>query len=287
MENKTIAAVAACVGLFVLASEKEDEPSYPSPPIVEVTLPSEPLDLEVVGGPQGILGIDDQEINENSQPDYDNWIRKDWALYFRAIYALVDPNDAMNFVWEKWLDHTNPLLLEMFPVRNALILSLVGPSSSAPVIGDNAPFIITADSTPIYETTSNLWNGIYSWDCEHWKMWYNKMKDAYGVSTAVDRFVNAWNYADNWGWTINLTAGQWCGIDCDFINYFRTQGIDVAVTGSSNFCTLVDVTTDLIDATKHTSEGIKKTASLASTWLPIAIVGGVVYVIGRNVQKVS
>jgi hypothetical protein len=279
--NVMAAAAAAAVGIYLLNKPKDK--SIPDPTTTIETHPPAPSEFEVFGSSGGILGIDD--ITRNTQPNYDEWRRREWSLYFRDVYENELPNDAMNFVWQKWIDSDN-IRQGMFPTRNALILSLLRPSEESS-INDNAPFVITADSAPIYETTSNWWNGVYSWDCAQWQMWYDKMEVKYGAAQARDKFINAWTYADNWNWTWNFTAGQTCGIDCDFINYFRTKGIDVAITGASNVCTLVDVTTDLVDATKHTSEGIKNTASLASTWLPIAIVGGVVYVIAQNVKKVS
>lgn len=275
MDNKILIGAAVGTGLYFLAAKDKKYTAPDNTEIIVNSIPSLPIDVYV----SGLV-----EINRNSTPD-NEWKRAEWSAYFKDISLNNSFQDSAILLWNAWVNPNNQFT-DKFPSRDSLIFSLV--TYREPIsIADNAIFIIEADSVPIYETWSNEWSGVYSWDCAQWKMWYEKNKIKYGFSAAKDKFINGWTYADNWAWVWRLTAGQSCGIDCDFINFFRGEGIDVAITGAENLCTLVAVTTNLIDATESVSETVKNTAALSSYVVPALAIGALAYIVINKTKKLA
>lgn len=271
MSDNKIAIAAAIIGAGYLLTQKKPPP--PPPPIIETqSTPEHTPEL-------GIEGIG--AIDRTSTPDFETWKRIEWSTFFRDLYEnSSEPENTPVIVWDLWNVESNPHR-EKFPTIEAFIFNLATYRDKS-IIGDSAPFVVTADSTPVYETWTNTWGGQPSWDCEQWQQWYVKLAQKLGAQEARDKWANAWSYVDNWGFKWRLTAGQWCGIDCDFINYFRLKGIDVANTGAETTCTLVSIPTNLLDATANitegavnVTEGIVDTTSLLKTLVPLVFVGGV------------
>lgn len=199
--------------------------------------------------------------------DYKTWSRRDWANFYRTIYENETPQDAARIVWQFWNTNENPNK-NQFKNKNELIFNLALYREVAQV-GDVPT--ITADSEPIYQTWSNWWNDVTTWDCEIWQMWFDLNRLKYGSTMAKNKFVNAWNHPDNFSYTFS-SAGNDCGIDCDFVNYFRTKGIDVSYTGVETICNLVSVPSNLIDATAAATHGAKSTVNTVASLAPYAVV---------------
>jgi len=282
MSNNKI-AIAGAVGaaIFFLTKKDKIENSTPYTPGPTATGTSSETQGQGPISLPGIGGID-RIIN------YETWNRKNWSNYLQQIYMETSPIQASQTIWQAWQNEDNPYRSN-FPTIESLIFNL-SLYKEDNYIGD--PFIVTADSIPIYETWTNTWGGQPSWDCEQWQQWYNKLEDKYGAQVARDKWANAWTYEDNFGFKWRLTAGQWCGIDCDFINYFRLKGIDVAYTGAETTCTLVSIPYNLLDATSNVSsgivnvsEGLESTTQLLSTLAPIVIVGGLGLLAYKTINK--
>jgi hypothetical protein len=224
-------------------------------------------------------------IDRNSQPIYNEWRGDDWAQYFKDVYKNTDPQTAKNQVWQVWNDQSNPFR-HHFPTQEVFIWNLAVRSAGSDLVQPqiNQVLTVTADSQPIYNTWSNWWNGLEVWWCPQWQMWYDKNAQKYGATVAQDKFVNAWSYSDNWAWTAN-TAGEMCGLDCDFVNYFRTKGIDVARFGVQTACNLVSIPTNIIDATANVAQGAKDATGVVAQIAPYAVGAVVIWGVYRLIKQ--
>jgi hypothetical protein len=259
MNKNIIWAGALGVGLYFLSKK-------PKTTTVDLTVST--IDpVPTMGGPS---------INGNNNVDYTRDRRIDWYNLYRSLVDNVGFENASQQVWGLWNNENNPLK-DHFPSQNAFLFNLLTYRDPSSI---NSPLTIQADDEPIYNTWSNWWNDIEYWGCPQWQIWYDKNALKYGQQIAKEKFVNAWSYSDNWAWTTQ-TAGETCGIDCDFVNYFRSKGIDVARFGVQTTCNLVSIPTNLVDATANLTEGIEQTTYYGKTFLPIALVGAGLYLIYR------
>lgn len=276
MENDTLVyGAGALAAYFILTKEKK------STVVTDITVessPSAPLGPGMWtppgGGVSGIGGTAVETITALSQPDFENWQRPQWAAYLLVTTDVTDLETASQDLWTKWDDPRNPFV-EMFPSLNSFIFNLVT-YVTASRVGE----IITADSVPIYGTASNAWNSIHYWTCDEWRQWYDLNAQKNGTAQARAKFVDAWNHDDNQSILTWDAAGWSCGYDCDFVNYMRSKGLDVANFGTENTCTLISIPSNLIDAGAATSQGVKNTANTISFLLPataVALTGIFIY----------
>lgn len=205
------------------------------------------------------------------------WRRKDWSAFYKELTESDGDQAAGEEVWALWNTPENENK-EQFKDKVFFLVDLAAYRESV-MIGTNGIFNISYISQPVYSTWTNWYNSIYHWELAQWQIWYEALKDYYGKEEAQKRFQNAWSYADNWVtsmWTASV--GYQGGYDCDFINYFRYRGLDVALFGAENLCTLVSVATNLIDATENVSEVVTSVTSgasgLAKFVIPIVLIGG-------------
>jgi len=219
--------------------------------------------------------------------DYDNARRKDWGILYKELYKEKGYLDANTEIWDKWNNVRNKNKGN-FKNPELFILS-IATDSNKNEIGSNGIFTITADSIPVYSTWTNWWNSVYWWELEQWELWFTALINKYGLVHAQQRFINAWTYADNWAKGFVRTAIGWAGCyDCDFINFCRLKGIDIACTGAESVCTLVNVGTNLLDATENVSEGAVNVTSGMVTFtqlLPVLLIAGTGFYVYNQIKK--
>ena len=267
MSNNTLIYGAGAIASYYLLTQKK-EPKIPNQISIEV-IPAAtggPTIIDPPGGGLTITGTNVETITATSQPDFENWQRPQWSAYLMAKINASDLETASPILWNQWNDSRNPQAA-MFPSLNSFIFNLITYQ-----VANNIGEIITADSVPVYGTLTNWWNGLQYWNCTQWREWFELNLQVYGTSQARAKFIDAWSHGDNHSWWSDEPAGILCGYDCDFINYFRSKGLDVARVGAQNTCTLITIPTNLIDATAAVGEGVKNTANTISFLLPVTIV---------------
>lgn len=260
--NNKILIGGAAVALLLMVTKKK-------PTIKPTTWPS-PGDDQSIPVPDGGTAVSGFEIG--ARPNYQEWIKKDWLAYYKYLVS-TNQSTANAILWAKWNDFDNPYRSK-FASWEFLAISLLQNN-------DQIGALITADSSPVYDTWSNWWNNITPWDCGVWRIWFDMNNQKSGAVSARAKFADAWNYTDNWGGYGNFGMGDKCGIDCDFINYFRLKGLDVATFGATSICTLVSIPTNLLDASANASKAIKT----ASTVIPLAATAAIIYVIYTQSKK--
>jgi hypothetical protein len=212
----------------------------------------------------------------------ESWKQKEWSDLYKNLYFTLGPVQAGDQAWAEWNSNSNRYKDEIKDKNQFLLF--VATYRDRENIG--TAFVIEYDSEPIYDTWTNyVVNWIDHWELEHWKLWWIELKAHFGLVEAQKRFINAWNYPDNWSYGMNWGIGHQGAYDCDFLNYFRHQGIDLAMWGAENLCTLVDTGSNLIDATENISEGIKKTSGFVGTVLPYLLMIGATVTIYAQVKK--
>lgn len=214
----------------------------------------------------------------------EDWKRKDWARLYKDLYLNNSVQDANDRIWQEWIKPTNKYS-KYFSDPVNLIINL---ASYRKVDQVGQIFYITWESQPVYATWDNWFNDVEYWRLPQWKIWYKEIKQHYGKTEAQKMFQNAWSYSDNSSIGINEDGMYYeGGYDCDFINFFRHEGLDVALFGAENLCTLVNTGSNLIDATENVSEAIETTTGFAANVMPYLLMTAAALTIYSQVKKIN
>lgn len=126
-----------------------------------------------------------------------------------------------------------------------------------------------------------------NWSCDDWIIYYKRMKAAMGKAKALEIVQID---AGNTGFFANI---QFCKGDCDFINFFKSEGLPTGNFISDLYCgasSVVQSTTRAVtNVAASTSTAVSNVASSASEvvsnvagtagtlsrMLPIIVIGGV------------
>ena len=214
----------------------------------------------------------------------EEWKRENWSKFYKDLYINNSVQDANDTIWLEWNKPTNKHAKYITDPMN-LVINLATYRKKN-IIGQ--AFVITWESQPIYATWSNWWNDVEYWQLAQWKIWYKEIKMHYGKTEAQKMFQNAWSYSENWSYGINEDSmGYQGGFDCDFINYFRHEGIDVALFGAENLCTLINTGSNLIDATENVSEAIESGTGWVANVMPYLLMTVAGLTIYSQVKKIN
>ena len=285
MANNTLIYAAGGAAALYIMSQKDKPAVDPLPNTFSIEIiPANPGGPTIVLPPgntpiTGISGTHQGPITALSIPNFETWTRPEWAAYFLALYDANGIGPATQTVWSEWQNSNNEAEY-MFPTSDSFAFNLI-----TYTMASNIGIIITADSIPVYGTMSNWWNSIHYWNCTEWRQWFDLNLQKFGTDQARARFIDAWSHNDNNSPLGFESMGIMCGYDCDFINYMRTKGLDVANFGAENTCTLVSIPTNLIDAGAAVSEGVKNTANTVSFLAPLAVTALVGIFVYSQYQK--
>lgn len=234
----------------------------PNPPAPDTFTPD--------GGPQlydpngAIAGV--PGITSESRP-LESWCRAHWATWYKELSAYTNQLTALQTIWTVW--QTMPYADKIKDVK-MLWASLVTWRQIDNMGIGSFTFPITANSLPVYDTWTNWWNGVTAWDCNEWETWFTAMENTLGLAAAKTKFISAWSYKDNWAAGSNAWG---CSQTCDFINFFRLKGIDVADTGMATICNLIQVPYNLATAAAGATQGISSTINTAANIAPLVVIG--------------
>lgn len=260
MNKVLILGGLAAATVYALSQDKEDytvPPPPPPPPPTTGTTATQTLSTL-----NGIGRVDNPGTPQAS------WSRPEWSKWYRAQLA-IDPQNANSLLWSEWNNSANEKVKDKFPAVEMLGLSLINwlPLDGPAVEGFN----ITAHSTPVYDTWSNWWNNVDHWELNHWVLWFDELQAAFGQALAINKWLDAWSYVDNWS---SNSVGNYGSIDCDFIDQMMQRGIDIAATGAMTVCAFTNIPYNLVSAGESLSSGVKDTANAISTVAPILVWGG-------------
>jgi hypothetical protein len=227
----------------------------------------------------GVLGVGEQiELSVDSVPKYRTWKRAQWAQLWALMVQEYGPVEALQRLYMLWSAQENPLAANI-PTREALLfqVSTYRPPTMAG-IGQLDP--IEWNSTPIYDTFTNYWNGVDTWGCTHWKIWHQKLEAYYGDTMQANQIWEpAWNDPDNECWALGSfgcpqTAN--CRYDCDFVKYLKSKNLPIGNLISNTTCDISNVISAITTSASNIATGAQQSSAVLSALLPIgvAVLGG-------------
>lgn len=104
--------------------------------------------------------------------------------------------------------------------------------------------------------------------CEQWITYHQKLVQRYGRTNANQRFTQAWESQSFWAIDYNF-----CKYNCDFSNYFKSQGLDIGHLLSNVVCTTNEVVENTTEAVQTISQGVTTTSSVVSKAVPVLLIG--------------
>jgi hypothetical protein len=224
--------------------------------------------------------------------DYQRWLRKDWAIYFKNLIAQNGLQQASTILFQKWYNPENKAR-NMFPTRDRLVLDLALCKLNTSSIGTG--FNVEWNSIPVYTGVYSYWAGYAFWDCEDWKTFHVKLEQHYHSTAKANQvWLAAW--LDDQNWTQASSTTYWllpsgvlppsanCPTDgnCWFVEYFYSKGIDVGTMLGNASCSLQNVVQNIVVAVENVSTGIADTTKVLSVALPLGIALGAYYFIKRQ-----
>lgn len=282
MENKWLGiGLAAATAFLVFGGSKTTTTTNtnntpPNPPAPDTTTPGGGPSLYDPTGPiSGIPGI-----TSESSPIRD-WKRPEWSTWYKELSGVYDQLTALQMVWNAWRS-----MPYADYIRDPKILwANLATWRQKDIAGIGSfTFPITATASPVYDTWTNWWNNIPAWGCNEWQTWFTALENTYGLEPAKNKFISAWTYTDNWA----TGSNAWdCSQTCDFINFFRTKGIDVADFGMETICNLIQVPYNLSVAAAGATQGISATINTAANIAPLIIIGAGAALLYKQYQSVK
>lgn len=300
MNKKILAAAAAAAAVLILTRKEDKKPYTPnSADVPIVVLPPAPPDREVTSGSDGgnapINNLGVAGFDENTPP------KLFWVYLYNQILSQnnLDIELTMKDLWNVWNVEQNHFR-SLYPTKTALFLAL---SSYVPERSENGgisnPPMINWDSVPVYDTLSNWWAGVTAWTCSEWKIWHIELEKHYqDTYKANNAWLVAWNDNENQCATLYLRCPltSFCNLECDFVEYLYSKDIDVSNLFSTAYCSLTNITKNIIKAGSsvvnaganvvHTvsniTEGVKNTSSTLSFVLPAAAAVLVINYLSKN-----
>lgn len=215
---------------------------------------------------------------ENLNVDYRNWRGENWSNWFKQFKSkFSDSNEAVKQAFTIWSDIRNPYK-NLFLNEKQFILALA--------MGERLPklytaeveglrgigAVITATSTPIYDTWTNWWYGATPWGCPEWMEWHRQLKIAYGDADARYRWNVGAQHPDN-----NIGGGTFhlCLSDCDFYRYQLANNLwrpSLPLTGLTTWitCDVGQVVSNLTGTVQNVSQGLSNTGKILQYAIPVA-----------------
>jgi hypothetical protein len=208
--------------------------------------------------------------------------RKAWVQNFNQYRASNSFIDAAQLIWNDWNTQGN-VFLELLPTPEALLFSLltyVPERVDLPIISA-PPTPIKWDDTPIYDTFSNYWDGVYTWNCADWQAWHVALETHFGsTSTANGLWKSAWLHDDNYC----IVLGSFgcpktsnCRYNCDFVKYFASKDMEIGNVFSNGYCDLTSIVLNIIETVDNVTQGVNNTTKTVSNLLPWAAGAGILY----------
>jgi hypothetical protein len=112
------------------------------------------------------------------------------------------------------------------------------------------------------QTFEGLPEDMDDWGCSNWKDYYNRNKTAGGKSYAVTLVSAELERVGGWA-DVHL-----CKYDCEFVKYFRSEGIAIGHIISNLFCSIDNVAA----AAENTTDSVNTVSKIISN--PLVIIAG-------------
>lgn len=123
---------------------------------------------------------------------------------------------------------------------------------------------ITWQSEPDYDNW--LWDSY--WSCEDWKQYHQALEAHYGLETANNIWLRAWNEQGSFE-----SAFNWCKYNSEIVAYLLNKGIDIRSYVSAILVPIGETAADVIDDAGEVVTDATDTIKLFSKFLPLIVIG--------------
>jgi len=294
MKTKTIIGLGL-LAAAALAYGKEQPPTTDAPTTTPPILPpsGETTTGETEAGGTAVAGLKQKlrEIREQQQgvkfAPYQRDILK--QMLQEQLHTTSPATVAQN-LFDYWNVEQNPYRM-LFNSPPALLAGLIvnTPISAAaapvsapalPTIGQppttgSGNFTITWDSVPVYDSLYNDWYNIDVWTCADWQLWHYRLEQRYESTFVANQiWLDAWNNESNSCWflgAIGCPDSSYCRIDCDFVEYLASKGLDIGNIISNTTCAVYNITMNIVGTVEDISTGLSNTGKIAQFLIPVAL----------------
>lgn len=207
--------------------------------------------------------------------------RNAWAKQFNLYRSNNTFIDAAQLIWDDWNTQGN-VFFELLPTPEALLFSLltyVPDRVDIPII-NNSPTPIKWNDTPIYDTLTNAYYGVYRWNCADWQAWHEALELHFeSTTTANGIWKSAWLHEDNECIALGVLCPDtsYCRYDCDFVKYFASKGMTIGNIFSNTVCDLSSIVLNIVETVDNVTQGVNNTTKTVSNMLPWVAGAAVLY----------
>lgn len=274
MKTKKIIGLGL-LGVAAFALSKSNDSNVPPKGDQPPGLPD--IQIDPAGGSEEVfeekIAVGRLSIPENakelSKEQYETFKRVEWRqLLQQKLDAGKSLSVAAQELWELWYNPNNPY-------RNyaisppALFLMIITKPQRVEAVGR----VLNWNSSPVYPTWTNWWNGEQAWTCSEWKVWHQKLEEHYKSTYKANQIWEpAFDHPDN-NPNLNLgfaTGKAACMLDCDFAEYMASKDINIHDLLSQTVCDLSNVVLNIIDTAESVSSGVKNTGKILQWGIPLA-----------------
>lgn len=125
----------------------------------------------------------------------------------------------------------------------------------------------TLPTSPVASTYAGFPTDMDDWSCAQLRNYYEANKAALGKDRALDIIKIDWGNLSDLSYN---TPGFVCKYDCDFIRYFRTEGVDFSSIVSSAACGA----NNLVNSAENVTEVVKDASGSSLLRIGLIVGGG-------------
>lgn len=206
-------------------------------------------------------------------------LAKDWVLNFNTYRQTNSLAESVDLIWNEWDMADNPYF-SLLPNVESFIFSLLVfvPSRDDLSVISQVPAAIAWDDAPIYDTMTNAYYSVTSWNCADWKAWHQALEVNFGDTYEANAiWESAWENDDNYCSFLGVMIcpdTDWCRYDCSFVEYLASKDIDIGNLLSNTTCDLSAIVLNIVKTVKNVSEGVKTISSFIPWAGAAAIIWG-------------
>jgi hypothetical protein len=140
-------------------------------------------------------------------------------------------------------------------------------------------FLPTPPVSPLPSTYAGLPGDIDDWSCDQWKIYYTRLKVAFGQAKAIAIISQ-----DSANTSILTSDSQFCKYDCSFVQFFAKEGLSTGNIFSKAYCTVDSVVTavqNTADTASNVTGGLKTFTS--NKILSVGLFAGIGYIVLKEI----
>lgn len=222
-----------------------------------------------------VINLDLPNQAEKPRP-FTYWVRR-FHNYSAQATNKQERMQAMADLWQDWTAQEHKF---RYSIGNAIELFLAVNNyrpdrtpSNGSAIASNGTQLVRWNDSPIYDTWTSYRAGLTPWTCIDWVNYHKALKNHHGDQAKANMIWETdWADPDNECGILICPDTSYCRYNCNFVEYFASQGIRIGNIVSNAACDISDVVANTTGAIKDVSDGIKATSSIFALAIPAVAV---------------